>query len=154
LGACAPIDYPVGLVYHPWFVLPWYFVAATGHPLLERDALSIADLVGEPLIVFEAGSTGRQHVLEAFYQRGLTPRIAMETTSTQVVVRMVEAGLGTAIVPLLPSGVVTRGLRVGRVPLGDQVRPMESGIFSRPDWCNDFAVRTFIEFARAHASVM
>jgi len=54
----------------------------------------------------------------------------------------------------LPSGVVTRGLRVGRVPLGDQVRPMESGIFSRPDWCNDFAVRTFIEFARAHASVM
>jgi len=122
--------------------------------LLERDALSIADLVGEPLIVFEAGSTGRQHVLEAFYQRGLTPRIAMETTSTQVVVRMVEAGLGTAIVPLLPSGVVTRGLGVGRVPLGDQVRPMESGIFSRPDWCNDFAVRTFIEFARAHASVM
>jgi hypothetical protein len=31
---------------------------------------------------------------------------------------------------------------------------MESGIFSRPDWRNDGAVHTFIEFARAHASVM
>jgi len=134
-------------------VLPWYFVAATGHPLLEREALSLAELTNEPLIVFEAGSTGRQHVLEAFYQRGLTPRIAMETTSTQVIVRMVEAGLGTAIVPLLPSGIVTRGLRVGQVALGQQIRPMESGIFSRPDWGNDFAVRTFIEFTRAHASV-
>ena len=154
LGACAPIEYPVGLVYHPWFVLPWYFVAATGHPLLAREALSIAELVDEPLIVFEAGSTGRQHVLEAFYQRGLTPRIAMETTSTQVIVRMVEAGLGTAIVPLLPSGIVTRGLGVGQVALGDQVRPMESGIFSRADWRDDFGVRTFIEFARARTSVM
>jgi DNA-binding transcriptional LysR family regulator len=154
LGACAPIEYPVGLIYHPWFVLPWYFVAAIGHPLLERETLSIEELVDEPLIVFEAGSTGRQHVLEAFYKRGLTPRIAMETTSTQVVVRMVEAGLGTAIVPLLPSGIVTRGLRVGQVELGQQIRPMESGIFSRPDWSDDFAVRTFIEFARARASVM
>ena len=153
LGACAPIEYPVGLSYHPWFVLPWYFVAATGHPLLEREMLSLAEVANEPLIVFEAGSTGRQHVFEAFYQRRLTPRIAMETTSTQVIVRMVEAGLGTAIVPLLPSGIVTRGLRVGQVALGQQIRPMESGIFSRPDWDNDLAVRSFIEFARIHASV-
>lgn len=149
LGACAPIEFPVGLVYHPWFVLEWYFVAARGHPLLRRDSLSIEDLADEPLIVFEPGSTGRQHVLEAFYQRGLAPRIAMETTSTQVIVRMVEAGLGAAIVPLLPSGIVTRGLHVGQVALGEQVRPMESGIFSRSDWGSDCAVRAFLEFVRA-----
>ena len=40
---------------------------------------------------FEPGSTGRQHVLEAFYRRELTPTVAMEATTTQLVVRMVEA---------------------------------------------------------------
>ena len=44
---------------------------------------------------------------------------------------MVEAGLGVSIVPLLPSGVVTRGHRVGIRPLGHQIRPIQSGILTR-----------------------
>jgi len=149
LGICAPQDYPSGLAFLPWFTMGWYFIAAAGHPLLRRAALGLADVADEPLIMFEPGSTGREHVLEAFYRCELTPRIAMEATTTQIIVRMVEAGLGTAIVPLLPSGAVTRGFDVGAVPLGESIRPIGSGILCRPDWRDDAGVRAFVDFVLA-----
>jgi DNA-binding transcriptional LysR family regulator len=150
LGICAPTEFPTDLIYHPWFKLDWCFVAARGHPLLQQSHVTLADLTEEPLILFEPGSTGRQHVLEAFYQRSLRPQISMEATSTQVVLRMVEVGLGSAIVPLLASGAVTRGLDIGWVPLGDQIRPIENGILTRPDWKHDPTVQAFLDFILAY----
>src|SRR4030095_8622708 len=85
------------------------------------------DLVVAPLIVFERGSTGRQHVLNAFHRRGLSPRIDMEATTTGIVAKMVEAGLGVSLVPLMPSGAVTRGARVGVRKLPGIVEPIDSG---------------------------
>jgi len=149
LGICAPGEFPGALAYHHWFAMGWHFIAPLGHPLLRRADLQLEDLVHEPLIVFEPGSTGRQHVLEAFYRRELVPTIAMEATTTQLVVRMVEAGLGVAIVPLLASGVVTRGTAVGSVALGEQVRPIESGVFVRADTVLDDATRALLDYVLA-----
>jgi DNA-binding transcriptional LysR family regulator len=149
LGICAPQEYPKGLAFQPWFTMGWFFVAASGHPLLRRASIELEQLVAEPLIMFEPGSTGRQHVLEAFYRRELTPRVAMEATTTQIIVRMVEAGLGVAILPLLPSGAVTRGMNIGSVPLGEQIRPIESGVLYRPEFAEDPAIRGFVDFVLA-----
>ena len=44
---------------------------------------------------------------------------------------MVEAGLGASIVPLLPSGAVTRGRTVSVVKIRDGIRPLHSGILQR-----------------------
>ena len=49
-----------------------------------------------PLILFERGSTGRRHVMDAFHAEGLSPRVDMEATNTEIIVRMVEAGLGVS----------------------------------------------------------
>ena len=111
--------------------------------------MRLADLVELPLILFERGSTGRRHVVEAFHEQGLSPRVEMETTNTEIIVRMVEAGLGVSIVPLLPSGVVTRGRRVGIRPLRDPVRPIQSGILVRRGDTLSAASRSFIEFVQA-----
>jgi DNA-binding transcriptional LysR family regulator len=81
--------------------------------------------------MYERGSTGRQHVAEAFQRLSLAPHVEMEATNTDLLVRMVEAGLGVAVVPLHPSGAVTRGRRVTIHPLGRQVRPIDSGILLR-----------------------
>ena len=102
-----------------------------------------------PLILFERGSTGRQHVIDAFHAEGLSPRVDMETTNTEIIVRMVEAGLGVSIVPLMPSGVVTRGRRVGVRSLAGQVRPIHSGILTRRGEQLSPASRKFIEFLNA-----
>jgi DNA-binding transcriptional LysR family regulator len=65
-----------------------------------------------PRVLCERGSASPQHILDACHERVLAPRIAIQTTSTETIVSMVEAGLGASIVLLLPNGAVTRGRRV------------------------------------------
>ena len=100
--------------------MSWSLITPPRHALMAKRRLQLQDLTDQPLILYERGSTGRQHVLDAFHDRGLSPRVALETTSTETIVSMVEAGLGISIVPLLPSGAVTRGRRVER----DSRRPI------------------------------
>jgi hypothetical protein len=38
----------------------------------------------------------------------VSPRVDMETTDTEILVRMVENCLGVSLVPLMPNGAVTR----------------------------------------------
>ncbi len=146
LGVAAPYDAPSKLDYLHLFSLEWSLIAPPRHPLLRAARLRLADLVDVPLILFERGSTGRQHVMDAFHNQGLSPRVEMETTNTEIIVRMVEAGLGVSLVPLMRSGVVTRGRRVGVRGLGKQIRPIESGILLRRGETLSPASQAFIRF--------
>jgi DNA-binding transcriptional LysR family regulator len=118
------------------------------HPLVRHKPLELANLLSYPLILFERGSTGRQHVMEAFARRELAPRVMMEATTTDLIVRMVAADLGIALVPLLPSGVVTRGHAVTVLPLTDPVRPIDSGLVLRRGETLSEPSRRFAEFVR------
>ena len=150
-GVAAPYEGGSGLEYRPLFSLDWGFIAPPGHPLLRKRGLGLADFADVPLIVFERGSTGRQHVLNAFYEAKLSPRIDMETTTTGLVVKMVEAGLGVSLVPLMPNGSVTRGVKVGvrKLPPHDgkpQIAPISSGILIRRGEKPPPAAEAFIRF--------
>jgi DNA-binding transcriptional LysR family regulator len=147
-GVAAPYEGGAGLDYQHLFSLDWGFIAPPSHPLLRKRGLALTDLVDVPLIVFERGSTGRQHVLNAFYRRGLSPRIDMEATTTGIVVKMVEAGLGVSLVPLMPSGAVTRGVNVGVRKLPGQIEPIDSGILMRRGEAPPPAAEAFIRFLR------
>lgn len=107
-GLAAPYEPSPDLEYHELFDMNWSLIVRPGQHPGSRRRPRLEDLTTQPLILYERGSTGRQHVLDAFHDRGLVPRVAFETTSTETIVSMVEAGLGLSIVPLLPSGVVTR----------------------------------------------
>jgi DNA-binding transcriptional LysR family regulator len=147
-GVAAPYEGGTGIEYRHLFSLDWGLITPPGHALLRKRDLSLADLVGVPLIVFERGSTGRQHVLDEFHKLGLSPRIDMEATTTGIVVKMVEAGLGVSIVPLMPNGVVTRGVKVGVRKLPGQIRPIDSGILIRRGEKLAPAAEAFIRFLR------
>jgi DNA-binding transcriptional LysR family regulator len=146
LGVAAPYESSPELEYIHLFSMDWSLVAPPRHPLLRHKNPRLADLRDVPLILFERGSTGRQHVMDAFHGQGLSPRIEMETTNTEIIVRMVEAGLGVSIVPLMPSGVVTRGHKVGTRSLGQQIRPIHSGVLIRRGEPLSGSGRAFIEF--------
>lgn len=148
LGVAAPYEPPAELHYDHLFSMTWSLIAPLGHPLAKRRPVRLKALVDEPLIVFERGSTGRQHVLEAFHQQGLTPTVHMETTTTEIVVRMVEAGLGVALVPLLPGGVVTEHCQVAIRAVADPIRPIHSGVLTRRGDRHSAATREFIGFIR------
>lgn len=147
-GVAAPYEAGADLDYHHLFSLDWGLIAPPGHPLLRKRKLTLADLAGEPLIVFEQGSTGRQHVLDAFRGLGLSPRIDMEATTTGIVVKMVEAGLGVSVVPLTPNGAVTRGVKVAARGLAGQIRPIHSGILIRRGEKPTPAAEAFIRFLK------
>ncbi|HZN34766.1 MAG TPA: LysR family transcriptional regulator [Pirellulaceae bacterium] len=130
-GVAAPYESSPELTYRHLFSMHWSLIAPPRHPLAQKRSLRLADVVPHPLIMFERGSTGRQHVAEAFQRLGLSPHVELEATTTDLIVRMVEAGLGVAIVPLHPSGAVTRGRKVAIQGLGKQVRPIDSGVLLR-----------------------
>jgi DNA-binding transcriptional LysR family regulator len=146
LGVAAPYESSGELQYLHLFSMNWSLITPARHPLLRARRLTLADLADVSLILFERGSTGRQHVMDAFHTQGLSPRVDMETTNTEIIVRMVEAGLGLSIVPLLPSGVVTRGRRVGVHDLGEQIRPIDSGILVRRGETLAAASQAFVDF--------
>lgn len=145
-GVAAPYEGSSGIEYRHLFSLDWGLIAPPAHSLLKKRGLSLADLVNVPLIVFERGSTGRQHVLNAFYKLGLSPRIDMEATTTGIVVKMVEAGLGVSLVPLMPNGAVTRGVKVGVRNLPGQIDPIHSGVLTRRGEELSAAAEAFITF--------
>ena len=152
-GLAAPYETTPDLEYRELFAMSWSLISPRGSfPAAARRGVRLEQLVDRPLILYERGSTGRQHVLDAFYERRLSPRIALETTSTETIVSMVEAGLGISIVPLLPSGVVTRGRRVAVTPLDGTIRPIHSGILLRRGETLPRAAAHLLEFVAARFS--
>lgn len=146
LGVAAPYESSPELEYRHLFSMDWSLIAPPRHPLLRKKTLELCDLTDLPLILFERGSTGRQHVMDAFHGAGVSPCVEMETTNTEIIVRMVEAGLGLSIVPLMPSGAVTRGHRVGCRSLGERIRPIHSGILLRRGERLSTAGQAFLDF--------
>ncbi len=149
LGVAAPYESSPHLEYIHLFSMNWSLITPARHPLLDAKTLRLKDLVDQPLILYERGSTGRQHVFDAFQRQSLSPHVEMETTNTDLIVRMVEAGLGISIVPLLSSGAITKGRRVGVRNLGRQIRPIDSGILFRKGETLSEPCRRFIEFVKA-----
>jgi DNA-binding transcriptional LysR family regulator len=145
-GVAAPYEPSPELEYRHLFSMDWSLVTPPRHPLLRKQELRLGDLTDLPLILFERGSTGRSHVMDAFHGEGLSPRVEMETTNTEIIVRMVEAGLGVSIVPLLPSGAVTRGHKVAARGLGGLIRPIHSGVLLRRGEGLPPAGRAFADF--------
>jgi DNA-binding transcriptional LysR family regulator len=154
LGIAAPHEPSPDLEYIHLFSLDWKLITPARHRLLAKKRVRLADLADEPLILFERGSTGRQHVIDGFHLQGVTPRVETETTNTEIIVRMVEAGFGVSLVPLLPNGVVTKGRRVGICELGDQIRPIHSGILYRKGATLPAAAREFVAFVTGELQEM
>jgi DNA-binding transcriptional LysR family regulator len=152
LGVAAPYEAGGDLDYGHLFSLDWSLIAPPRHALLKKPRLTLAHLADVPLILFERGSTGRQHVIDAFHALGLSPRVEMETTTTEIIVRMVEGGLGVSLVPLMLDGSVTRGRRVGVRSLAGQIRPIHSGVLTRRGDELKPEAKAFVESLRPNAS--
>jgi DNA-binding transcriptional LysR family regulator len=149
MGLAAPYEPSPDLEYHELFAMDWSLICPPRHALAAKRRPRLEDLSAQPLIVYERGSTGRQHVLDAFHERDLPVRVVLETTSTETIVSMVEAGLGISVVPLLPSGIVTRGRRVAVRRISGSIRPIHSGILVRRGEKLSGASARLLEFTRS-----
>ncbi len=152
IGACTPTDFPRGLQHHPWRNVGWCLAVPRTHRWANTSAVSLAEIATEPLIVFERMSAGRLHVLETFFALGLEPIIHFEATSTPLILAMVDAGLGVALVPSPPSDAVIRGLDVTIIAVVEPIRPIETGIFLRTEWQEEPGVRALLDMILSFGS--
>ena len=82
----------------PFAAHPSVIVAAPSHPLVRQRNLPPSVLAGEPFVVREDGS-GTRSLLDRFFQRAeLKPRIAMTTSSNEMIKQAVIAGMGIALI--------------------------------------------------------
>ena len=76
-------------------------VAAVGldHELATRDVIALADLAGQPLISLPRGSGLRARLDEACATAAISPHVAFEASSPEVVADLAAHGLGVAFLP-------------------------------------------------------
>ena len=97
LGVAAPYEGSPDLDYEHLFSMDWSLVTPQRHPLLRLKRICIQDLADHPLILYERGSTGRVHMMDAFGEANVVPQVEMEATNTDIIIRMVAAGIGVSL---------------------------------------------------------
>jgi DNA-binding transcriptional LysR family regulator len=87
-----------GLVVRTIEVEPLLLALPADHPLAERRDLELAELRTEGFVLYRAAAIN-EAALRACRDAGFTPRREQEASSTAVLLALVAAGLGVALVP-------------------------------------------------------
>jgi len=82
------------LVTLPCYEWQHMLVLPAGHPLADKDRLSLEDLAVHPLITYHPSFTGRGRIDQAFSQRRLSPNIVLEAIDSDVIKTYVKLGVG------------------------------------------------------------
>ena len=110
-----------------------YVLLPAGHPLSKQTAVSLAELVDEPMILLNVPPS-RQFFLGLFDAAGLTPQIAFTSPSLELVRGMVGQGLGYSILVTRPQGDLTYdGKHLEVRPLSDANTDSSIVLVSRAD---------------------
>jgi DNA-binding transcriptional LysR family regulator len=112
------------LRHHDIELIPFYeeelgLMVAPGHHFAERRSVTMADLAGEQLILFDRTSSYYELTQASFTGAGLVPRSMFELDNIEATKKMVERRLGVA---LLPRTAVVGEVAAGtlrRVPISD-----------------------------------
>ncbi len=85
------------LVTMPCYEWQHVLVLPAGHPLANKEHITLEDIAKEPLITYHPSYTGRTKINAAFAARKLAPRIALEAIDSDVIKTYVRLGLGVGI---------------------------------------------------------
>jgi LysR family cys regulon transcriptional activator len=73
-------------------------VVPPGHPLAQKERISLDDIAHESLITYHPSFTGRNKIDQAFATRRMQPRVVLEAIDSDVIKTYVRLGLGIGIV--------------------------------------------------------
>ncbi|MFL5348889.1 MAG: LysR family transcriptional regulator [Hyalangium sp.] len=128
---------------------PLVLAVPRGHPLTRLGRPVALTEVVEELWVVIPGMTGTRALEAACEARGVTPKVALETDNSEAMRRMVERGLGVALVPeLMTRDHQARGFDVVQVAPGGPRRQV--ALVHRGEGYLTAAARAFKEFIVEH----
>ena len=143
---------PDGISFIPLARLPPHVVVGEAHPLATHPAVSLRELVDEPLILLDL-PISREYFLGLFDKEGLRPTIHSRSWSVEVVRTMVANGFGYSLLNARPrSELALDGRRVVRVQLLGEHRPMILGLATLANLRKSRIVAAFETHCRALVS--
>ncbi len=80
---------------------PLVVLLPAGHALLGRDRVRLAELGDSPFVLFDSGFALNDIILEACARRGLVLKEAARSGQADMIVALVAAGLGVALLPAI-----------------------------------------------------
>ena len=86
------------LVMMPCYKWNRSIVVPRGHPLAEKDDLTLEDVAAQPLVTYVFGFTGRSRLDDAFERGGHAPNVVFTATDTDVIKTYVRLGFGIGII--------------------------------------------------------
>jgi len=86
------------LVMMPCYKWNRSIIVPKDHPLVQVDKLSLEDIAQYPIVTYVFGFTGRSRLDEAFFNRGLAPKVVFTAADADVIKTYVRLGLGIGIV--------------------------------------------------------
>ena len=112
------------LRHHDIQLIPFYeeelvLMVAPSHHFAERAAVSMAELAGEQLILFDRTSSYYELTQASFASAGLTPRGMFELDNIEAAKKMVERRLGVALLPRTAVSVEVAAGTLRRVSISD-----------------------------------
>ena len=121
-------------------------IVPRGHALAKRRRLDLADLAAHPLVLLDRSTSSRAFLDAAFTAQRLTPRIAMEMSSLQVIIRLVALDFGVSIVPELA---IAQADDVVAIPVTGLGPARAIGLVLPDPGPPSRAARAFVEILRA-----
>ncbi len=111
--------------------IPLYAAVAADHPLADRDEVSLADLVDEPMVLLDM-PVSRDYFLHSFVSHGLRPSVRYRFASFESVRAMVASGHGFTLLNQQPKVASTyAGGELHRLTIRESVRPLDLVLATR-----------------------
>jgi DNA-binding transcriptional LysR family regulator len=126
-----------------------WFVVGADHPWSGRH-VTLQELVQEPFLLREEGSSTRQRLFALFEMQGLQFQIGLEFAGLLETIKAVEAGYGVTLAPTLAvREQVQRGV-LGRVIVPELHLPMPIWLCTRAGEQVSPAAKMFLDVVRAY----
>ena len=120
-------------------------VVPPNHPLAHKLSATPADLSGEPLLAMEPGTNLRAFVDRLLALGEVETKITMELDSVEAIKRMVEAGMGVALLPKIAAQSEAEAGRLVALPLsGVPLADREILLLWRRDRAKSPILRAFL----------
>lgn len=120
---------PEGLDAWPIVSEPLVAAVPPGHPLADRDGITLAELTGHPLVCLPRGTGVRAVLDEMTAARGLSPAVALQATAPGAVIDLAARGLGAAV---LTASMLAGHDGLRAVPLTDADVPAVLALVASP----------------------
>ncbi|MFT5743211.1 MAG: DNA-binding transcriptional LysR family regulator [Paracoccaceae bacterium] len=103
----------------PLIFAPTYFLCPADHPIAADEAVTISQIVREPLILLDRPAA-RGYYMDLLEQSGEEFRIVATANSTEMVRSLVSAGIGVSLLNMRPREVLPyAGGRIRCLPVSD-----------------------------------